>query len=214
MKNADLKFCIRYEDSEFHKSAYIDLMRYKNAHSQQGDRANIKEANRKNAADLSQMYYTLLDSLKSKNSDIEFLGEYRYQYQLHKMYSKEKWYLKIWDLLSWGICGYGEKVGRFLAWFAGCILFFAISYMFSGLQLADRKIQYVLVGGKPFDLIQTIKDFGICIHFSVVTFSTVGYGNITPLGWTSTIWCTVQILLGLVFVAIFTSIMINKLIRK
>ncbi|MCR3758154.1 pentapeptide repeat-containing protein [Clostridium felsineum] len=219
IKNADLEFYGEYQDSEFYKSVYIDLMDCKEIHKKNAKKykenfkENIKQY-KNNASNLAKMYYTLLNYLKLKNSDIDYLGEYRYQYQKHRMIAKKRWYLQIWDRISWGICGFGEKTGRFAIWFVSNIIFFAICYMFSGLQIGDRKIEYTLHGGNSVSIGQVIEDFGMCIHFSVVTFSTVGYGNITPLNEISTCLCTVQILVGMLFVAIFTSILVKKLIRQ
>jgi uncharacterized protein YjbI with pentapeptide repeats len=215
MKKAELVFYGEYADSDFHKSTYIDLMSYKNSPPKdQTHPVDLKKMNHQDALDLKKMYYTLINCLKSKNSDIDFISEYRYQYQRHHMISKEKWYMQIWDRVSWILCGFGEKMLRFIGWFASIILVFALCYMFTGLQMTDRNIEYVIFGGKPFDLLQMLKDFGLCFHFSVVTLSTVGYGNITPLGWVSTLLCTIQIVLGLLFVATFTSIIIKKIIRE
>lgn len=215
MKKADIEFYGQYADSEFHKSTYINLMSCKNTPPEnQTQPVDLKKLNNQDATDLSKMYYTLVNCLKSKNSDIDFISEYRYQYQRHHMIAKEKWYMQIWDRISFILCGFGEKVLRFILWFTGIIVAFAIFYMFSGLQMADRNIQYVFVGGKPFDLVQMLKDFALCIHFSVVTLSTVGYGNITPLGLVSTGLCTLQIMFGLLFVATFTSIIIKRIIRE
>lgn len=212
IKKAELEFFGQYEESEFHKSTYIDLMSYKNqSPSDQTQPVDLKKLNNEDAADLSKMYYTLVNSLKSKNSDIDFISEYRYQYQRHHMITKERWYMQIWDRISWILCGFGEKNLRFILWIAGIIVAFAICYLFSGLQLTDRQIQYVLIGGNPFDLLRLLKDLGLCLHFSVVTLATVGYENITPLGWFSTGLWTLQILLGLLFVATFTSIIIKKI---
>lgn len=229
MKRTDLEFYGEYQDSEFYKSVYIDLMDCKEIYKKNAKKyrenfkknfkkykENIKENIKEykdNASNLTKMYYTLLNCLKLKNSDIDYLGEYRYQYQKHRMIAKKRWYLQIWDRISWSICGFGERAGRFAIWFVSNIIFFAICYMFSGLQIGDRKIQYTLQGGNSASIGRVIKDFGMCIHFSVVTFSTVGYGNVTPLNGISTFLCTVQILVGMLFVAIFTSIMVKKLIR-
>lgn len=215
MKKADIEFYGNYKDSEFHKSTYIDLMSYKDVSTnKQMKKIDLRNSNKSNASDLSKMYYTLVNSLQTKNVDIDFLSEYRYQYQKHHMIEKDKWYSKTWDFVSWGLCGFGEKVFRFCIWLMVCAVVFAIGYMFTGIQFQNENIQYVFIGGNPFDFIQTIKDFGVCFHFSVLTLSTVGYEIALPLGNITHILTTIQSLLGLVFIAIFTSIMIIKLIRQ
>lgn len=208
MLNAELEFYGQYKDGEFNKSTYIDLMNYKN-------RRDSDKKYKEVAQDLAIMYYTLMNCLKIKNSDLDYLEEYRYQYQKNRMIGKENFYSQIWDRISWIICGFGQKLGRFVFWFNFSIIFFAICYMFSGLQLPDPSINinYSIFMERPLNLGKIARDFGVCIHFSVVTFSTVGYGNITPLNGVTTFLCTVQILVGILFVAIFTSIVIKKLIR-
>lgn len=207
MINAELEFYGQYGESEFNKSTYIDLMKYRNRKVDEKKRREVAE-------DLATMYYTLINCLKIKNSDIDYLDEYKYQYQKYHMIAKKNIYMQIWDRISWIICGFGQKIGRFVFWFAFIIIFFAICYMFSGLQLADSSnINYASFRGETLNLGEIAKDFGTCVHFSIVTFSTVGYGNITPLNGVTTFLCTIQILFGILFVAIFTSIVIKKLIR-
>ena len=209
MQNADLVFYGEYPDSEFHNSTYVDLMRYKLDKTVDQAREKSKER----AKNLSKMYYTLLNCIRTRNSDDDYLSEYRYQYQRHRMLAKAKWYEQIWDGISWAICGFGEKLGRFIITVSANIVFFALLYMFIGLKLPNGQIQYTLIGGIPVTLSQFIKDFIMCIHFSVVTLLSSGYGNIEPLNMIGTFICTIQIIIGIIFIAILTSIILKKLIR-
>ncbi|WP_394922875.1 pentapeptide repeat-containing protein [uncultured Robinsoniella sp.] len=212
MKNADIEFYGNYPKSEFYQSVYVDLMDY-NLKKQSQNKESVEKSEKENAAQLAKMYYTLLNCLQSKNSNIDYIEEYRYQYHRHRMLAKQTWYLQVWDRISWAMCGFGEKLNRFVIWFSSTIILFAILYMFSGLQLYDKEINYTLFHGTPVPFTEILKDFGSCLHFSIVTFSTVGYGNITPLTNISTFLCSLQILIGILFVAMFTSIIIKKLIR-
>lgn len=212
LENADIEFYGNYSQSEFHESIYIDLMQCK-IKGMDLTSEEKKVAKKKRALELTKMYYTLLKCLKSKNSNIDYLEEYRYQYHKNRMLSKEKWYQQIWDRISWAVCGFGERIGRFSVWFTLIIVLFALLYMFSGVQLGERKIDYSLFGGTSVSMTQQILDFGLCLHFSIVTLSTVGYGNITPLTHMSMFFCSAQILIGILLVAIFTSIVIKKLMR-
>lgn len=80
------------------------------------------------------------------------------------------------------------------------------------LREVTHEARYPLIDGTEFSLISFVKDFGKCLHFSIVTFSTVGYGNIVPSG-ISYIISAIQILIGVLFVALFTSIMLKKILR-
>lgn|GEM_PF-695105 len=63
-----------------------------------------------------------------------------------------------------------------------------------------------------------ITTFLKCLHFSVITVSTVGYGNIFPESWLALILTAIQIVLGLYIVIIGISsslaIIVNKKIAK
>ena len=136
---------------------------------------------------------------------------YRYCYNYFSMRGKQ-WWQQVWDRFSWLVCGYGEKLGRFVVTFLLTIIIPAIGYLFCGIKVGDKTIRYPLIDGTEFSLINFVKDFGKCLHFSIVTFSTVGYGNIVPSG-ISYIISAIQILIGVLFVALFTSIMLKKILR-
>ena len=124
----------------------------------------------------------------------------------------KQWWQQVWDRFSWLVCGYGEKLRRFVVTFLLTIIIPAIGYLFCGIKVGDKTIRYPLIDGTEFSLINFVKDFGKCLHFSIVTFSTVGYGNIVPSG-ISYIISAIQILIGVLFVALFTSIMLKKILR-
>lgn len=46
-------------------------------------------------------------------------------------------------------------------WLMVCAILFAIVHIFNGIKFQNETIQYVFIGGNPFDFIQTIKDFGV-----------------------------------------------------
>ena len=201
IRNADLEFHFtdKSKDINMHKKIYIGKI----------DEQFMKEKDEFEAA--SKMYYTLLDYLGMKNIDTEYMSEYRYCYNYFSMRGKQ-WWQQVWDRFSWLVCGYGEKLGRFVVTFLLTIIIPAIGYLFCGIKVGDKTIRYPLIDGTEFSLINFVKDFGKCLHFSIVTFSTVGYGNIVPSG-ISYIISAIQILIGVLFVALFTSIMLKKILR-
>ncbi|MCH8291704.1 pentapeptide repeat-containing protein [Candidatus Poribacteria bacterium] len=52
------------------------------------------------------------------------------------------------------------------------------------------------------------------LYFSVVTFTTLGFGDITPTNTTSEIWITIEVVLGYVMLGGLISIFANKLARR
>ncbi|MBU7025782.1 MAG: two pore domain potassium channel family protein [Theionarchaea archaeon] len=58
----------------------------------------------------------------------------------------------------------------------------------------------------------TCKDFGYCLYYSIVTFTTLGYGDIHPLGY-SHIIASVEALTGAFFIALFVVVFARKMMR-
>lgn len=204
VKHADIEFHFtnQEKDTNLHKKIYVSKMN--NKYITQGkDDYKI----------LAKMYYTLIEYLQKKNLDTDNMGEYRYLYNYYSMLSKEYFLGQVWERISWLICGFGEKMERLFICFISIILLPAIGYMFTGINVGESIIKYTIIGGNPVEIIQLIKDFGMCLHFSIVTFSTVGYGNITPYGAGSYFVSAVQILTGMLFSAIFTSVILKKILR-
>lgn len=59
----------------------------------------------------------------------------------------------------------------------------------------------------------TYKDFGNCLYFSIITMTTVGYGDFTPSEYARPV-AAVQALSGYVFLGIWISLLISLLSRK
>ena len=100
-----------------------------------------------------------------------------------------------WLVMKWCL-GYGIYTKRILMTAIVLIVFFSGIYGFFAGQ-------------------QTIKGFNDnfnALYFSVITFTTIGYGDYAPLGWLR-LFAGVEGLLGLVLMAIFTVSFARKLIR-
>lgn len=51
-----------------------------------------------------------------------------------------------------------------------------------------------------------------CFYFSLVTFTTVGYGDIFPIGY-SVLFSCVEMLLGVTMVGVWTATLARKITR-
>lgn len=119
---------------------------------------------------------------------------------------------KIISFLSNIICGYGERPYRSFGVSLVIVLICAIIYLFTGIETKRGVIKY-----NPLSMTCGITafliDFLHCIHFSLVTFSTVGYGDLIPYGIVSMVVSNVEIILGVIMVAIWTSTLVRKMTR-
>ncbi|WP_040328211.1 ion channel [Clostridium ihumii] len=123
-----------------------------------------------------------------------------------------KGYSKLKSTLSYYICGYGEKPFRTFTVSLFIVLFCAFIYIFAGIETSSGMIKYSLNMNSILNLM-FIKDFFYCFNFSLVTFATVGYGNVIPIGVISNIVSDLEITLGVLMVGIWTSTIVRKMTR-
>ena len=51
-------------------------------------------------------------------------------------------------------------------------------------------------------------------YYSIVTFTTLGFGDITPIKWYTEILVTIEVILGYIMLGGLISILANKLARR
>jgi hypothetical protein len=125
---------------------------------------------------------------------------------------------KILDLIYKHSIGYGEKPGKALKSTIFIISFFAFLYMFGGnIKIDNSIINYDLYFGENLlsisHWIESLKDFGNCLYFSIVTFTTVGYGDITPVSGIGKFISGIEMFLGVTVVGAWTATLLRKIIK-
>lgn len=120
------------------------------------------------------------------------------------LYSFSRMMSKMVDLF----CGYGEEPLRVVI-FSNVIIFaFAILYFFAGVLFSGDLLVYQYDAG--FD--QNCVTFFNSLYFSVVTFTTLGYGDLTPLGL-SRFFAACEALIGSFTLALFVVVFVKKMTR-
>ena len=82
-------------------------------------------------------------------------------------------------------------------------------YFFLGLSTSKGILIFNPVAAK---LIPSLNDLMQCYHFSLVTFSTVGYGNVVPVGG-SIIVNGFEMVSAIILVGIWVSTLVRKMVR-
>ena len=98
--------------------------------------------------------------------------------------------------------GYGERIGNIFYSILVALITCALLYGINGVDYQDRNLGFFAEDIQEYGYWRT---FGNLFYFSVVVFSTVGFGEITPLGFLNK---TVMIVEGLIGGIIMSIIMI------
>lgn len=111
---------------------------------------------------------------------------------------------KIVDLF----CGYGEEPLRVVLFSWALILFSAFFYYFFGLHFGGEF--------QAFSMDHTLQQNAIfffeCLYYSVVTFTTLGYGDFIPVGFSRVI-AALEAFTGSFTIALFVVVFVKKMTR-
>lgn len=123
---------------------------------------------------------------------------------------------QCWNIFYRGLCGYGEKPFGLVFYTLLIIFGFAIIYFYTGIIVCTNDIpaniiQYSSCSRYP-DINLIFKDFLFCLYTSVVTFTTLGYGDVHPIGW-SRLFASIESGLGIFMTALFIFIFTRKMLR-
>ncbi len=110
-------------------------------------------------------------------------------------------------LVDW-VCGYGELPMRVVVTSMMIILSCALIYFFTGIHFNGNIVALNLEQGLEKNLIA----FAECLYYSVVTFTTLGYGDFTPVGF-SRVFAAIEAFSGSFIIALFVVVFVKKMTR-
>jgi hypothetical protein len=119
-------------------------------------------------------------------------------------YSGKRALSKLVDLF----CGYGEEPSRVVIFSLLIILTFSLIYFSLGITNGTNTLQF----SSELSLLDNLKNITYTTYFSVVTFTTLGYGDLTPVGWTR-LFAAIEAFLGSFTLALFVVVFVKKMTR-
>lgn len=119
-------------------------------------------------------------------------------------YSFKRFISKLVDLF----CGYGEAPLRIIGLSLFIIIICAILYSFTGLNYQDS----IHAVSSKYSLGENLSTLFSSLYFSVVTFTTLGYGDITPVGVSRAI-AAIEAFTGSFTIALFVVVFVKKMTR-
>jgi hypothetical protein len=119
-------------------------------------------------------------------------------------FSQQRMVSKAVDLF----CGYGESPFNVVAFSLILIFICAVLYFFMGVQSPEGMIQF----SSQLSVNENMHNFFSSIYFSVVTFTTLGYGDIQPVGYSRLI-AAVEAFIGSFALALYVVVFVQKTTR-
>jgi len=123
---------------------------------------------------------------------------------LMPMFSSKRFYSKVVDIF----CGYGERPIRVVMFSLFAIITFGLLY--AGIGVHDG--EEVLKWRANYTFSENIMQLLTCLYFSVVTFTTLGYGDLTPFGL-SRFLAAIEAFIGSFTLALFVVVFVKKMTR-
>jgi uncharacterized protein YjbI with pentapeptide repeats len=149
--------------------------------------------------------YSAFNELFENNKMPYFSGEYFYLYKRTEYYSLDR-LEKSKSLISNITCGYGERPSNSLLTAIILVLFFGTMYMLFGVGTGEGDVSL-------FTMPLTLQHFILWYHFSLVTFTTTGFGNVVPANGLSVIFSGLEMVSGVVMVGLWVSTLARKMTR-
>ncbi len=149
----------------------------------------------------------------------------RYQQFLAQFYQKKPlWLYRPFYFLWWLTSRWGESIWRWLGWSVALVFLFAAIYTFGserdgGPLIIERPIvtgEYAAGGDKLVfgNKVVAKPDFYTSLYFSVVTFTTLGFGDVTQNGPVGKLVIVVEVILGYVMLGGLIAIFANTFVRR
>ena len=121
------------------------------------------------------------------------------------MWSVDRMWSKMVDMF----CAYGESPPRVIGFSALLNLLCAVAYFAIGVNGPDGPMVFDADAG----ILANLKQYGNCFYYSIVTFTTLGYGEITPPEGILRPLAAFQAFIGAFMMAMFVAVFGKKMTR-
>ena len=139
----------------------------------------------------------------------ELAGRFFYEEMLMRRYQMPK--PSFQRSISWLVdifCGYGEKPLRVILFSLQMITALALCYFLLGIRDGDQLVMLDTTASVSTNLL----NFLTSLYFSIVTFTTLGYGDLVPVG-PSRIFAAMEAFMGSFTLALFVVVFVKKMTR-
>lgn len=134
--------------------------------------------------------------------DQEYVEEFRSRYPISHFF---------W----WVLADCGRSTLRWTGWSLGLVTLFAVIYGWLGPEHFKLPVETRLVDGKALEVVTGLAWGPLaCLYYSVVTFSTLGFGDITPRSDWAAFFVMLEVIVGYIMLGGMITLLSNKLARR
>lgn len=116
---------------------------------------------------------------------------------------------RVWSKIVDLFCAYGESPPRVIGFSVLINLLCAIAYFVMGIKSAEGPLRLDLQAGLADNVVAYLN----CVYYSIVTFTTLGYGDITPTAGLLRALAAIQAFTGAFMMAMFVAVFGKKMTR-
>ncbi len=123
---------------------------------------------------------------------------------------------RFWQALMYLSCGYGEWPGRIAKWALALVAFFALVHGMAGIEGSGKTpgvgplLEWPTSWAGAWD---GLSRWGTAFYFSVVTFTSLGYGDFSPANGWGRLAAGLEAALGIVIMSLFLICVVRKYSR-
>ena len=157
----------------------------------------------------SEEIYRQLHKCAENQGLFNLSGRFSYRERIMHRNLLPKWTFKwLFSNLMDLLCGYGEKPENTILFSIILIFSCALGYFIFGVNYYDEVLKF----NPDANLAENLTTFFMATYYSVVTFTTLGYGDITPFGITRFI-AVLEAFLGSFTIALFVVVFVKRMSR-
>ncbi len=208
-KFMDISFINEKSYTKLNYGTYIGRFKYKQSNLEKKETLRLNEAQRR--LNISNSYMDFGDQFMRNHvcgkygvcfyeSKVAFHGTLR---------GKRRLISGAYNL----VCGYGERPARTFILSLVLILMFSLLYMITGIKTFNSELISIKMLQDNMSLRSCWRLFIYCIYFSIVTFATVGYGDIMVANMSGMIVSIIEIIIGVFMIGVWTSTLVRKMTR-
>lgn len=116
---------------------------------------------------------------------------------------------RLWSKMVDVFCAYGESPPRVIGFSLLLNVLCAVVYFAIGVNGPDGSMAFDVDAG----ILANLKQYGNCLYYSIVTFTTLGYGDVTPPEGILRPLAAVQAFTGAFMMAMFVAVFGKKMTR-